>query len=90
MKLVVYTIPYEIQNEFKKINYLFENGLEELHLRKPGYSCNDYDKILSAIDSKFHSKVVIHDHFSLARKYNIGGIHISFNKSKSIFSNFLH
>jgi len=36
MKLVVYTIPYEIQNEFKKINYLFENGLEELHLRKPG------------------------------------------------------
>lgn len=85
MKLVVYTIPYEIINEDKKINYLLENGLDVLHTRKPGYSYKDYEKIISEINPSFYSKIILHDYYSLSKKYPLGGIHIPFNKSKNTF-----
>lgn len=83
MKLVVYTIPYEVKNEVKKINYFFENGLDKLHLRKPGYSKKEYIKILEGINPEFYSKIVLHDHYLLARKFPIGGIHIPVRSADS-------
>lgn len=77
MKIVVYTLPYELLFESKKIDDLFNAGLEELHIRKPGYSKAQYVKLLDAIDTKYHSRIVIHQYFSLVKKYKLKGIHTS-------------
>lgn len=77
MKIVVYTLPYELAHESKKIDELFRAGLQELHLRKPGYSKKEYVSLLNAIDTKYHDRLVLHHHFSLAKKYRVKGIHTS-------------
>ncbi|MCB9256109.1 MAG: thiamine phosphate synthase [Chitinophagales bacterium] len=76
MKLIIYSIPYEISNEAKKINALFENGMEEFHLRKPGYTKLQYTNLLNRIDAQHHSKLVLHDFFSLAKRFKVKGVHV--------------
>ena len=79
MKLVVYTLPYMISFEAKKIQDLFEAGLEELHIRKPGFSKKEYIDLLNEIDSSYHNRIVIHQHYSLVHKFNVKGIHTKIN-----------
>lgn len=74
MRIAVYTIPYEVYNEVSKIHSLFENGLECLHLRKPGYSYFEYNSLLKAINSDYHDRIVLHHHYSLALKYDVKGV----------------
>lgn len=85
MKLIVYSIPYEIPNEAKKINTLFENGMEEFHLRKPGYSKAQYKRLLQGINEQYLSKIVLHDFFSLTKKFKVKGLHVESNSFKGLF-----
>lgn len=77
MKIVVYAIPYEISNETIKLNQLFDLGLEEFHLRKPGYSRKQIEEYILSVDKRHHNKIVLHQYFSLAKKYHLKGIHVS-------------
>lgn len=85
MKITVYTLPYELANEAKKINKLFKAGLEELHLRKPSIKKDKYIQILEAVEEKYHSRIVIHDYIDLAIKYKVRGIHTSPTFFKGVF-----
>ena len=46
MKLIVITQPEFFEDEAAAITSLFDAGLEILHLRKPGASYEDMDKLL--------------------------------------------
>jgi thiamine-phosphate pyrophosphorylase len=77
MKIVVYTLPYEVANEAKKINNLFKEGLDELHLRKPSLNRKAYKSLIEEIESQYHGKIVLHDYFDLVSKYKLKGIHVN-------------
>lgn len=47
-------------------------GLNRLHLRKPGLPESGYEEIVCALPAEFRSRIVIHDHPELARRYGCG------------------
>lgn len=88
MKIAVFTLPYELANEAKKINDLFDAGLETLHLRKPCLKKNEFITLLEGIKSEHHPKIVIHDFIDLALKYELKGIHVSPNFFNGLIGKF--
>lgn len=77
MKLVVITGEKFLRHEAYLINMLFEKGLQLLHFRKPQASVEETGCVLNEIDSRFHSRIVIHDHFPLIENFGLKGIHLN-------------
>ena len=77
MKIIGITTEYIFNNEQKLITALLEEGLEVLHLRKPHHTEEETEKLLLRIPDKWYGNIVIHDHFSLASKYSLKGIHLN-------------
>lgn len=75
MKIILISDPGKIAGEQALVNALFEEGLEYFHLRKPGFTASDVEKYLKLIDPKFLKRIIIHSHYKIAEKYNIGGFH---------------
>ena len=74
--LIVLTSEKPLQNEASKINCLFDNGLEVLHLRKPNFGAKGYRDLLKSIDQLFYDRIMIHQHHELCREFHLKGIHI--------------
>jgi len=66
----------KFNSELQLIIDLFDNGLERLHLRKPKFSKNRLIEYLEAIPQKYHDRIILHSHYSLAVKYKLQGIHL--------------
>lgn len=77
MNIVVITSEQFFESEGKTINTLFGAGLQRLHLRKPHASANECERLIQSINSKWYSRISLHDHFELAKKYGIGGLHLN-------------
>ncbi|MCL1942057.1 MAG: thiamine phosphate synthase [Candidatus Azobacteroides sp.] len=83
MKLIVVSPEVFLKDESSVLNRLFEEGLEILHVRKPGSKKADVEKLLQKIDPEYHSRIVLHDHFSLTDQYNLKGVHL--NRRNPVF-----
>lgn len=77
MNIIVISSPQQELNESSLINALFEHGLEIFHLRKPTYSPYETEALVQAIDVKYRKRVVLHQHYELAEKYHLRGIHFT-------------
>lgn len=75
-ELIVISSPTHVNLEFDYLNQMFQEGLECFHLRKPGLNKAEYLRMLQLIRPKFLKRVMLHDHFELASKYNVRGLHI--------------
>lgn len=62
--------------EDKIISTLFENGLERLHLYKPGSSPIFSERLLSLLKEDYHKRIIVHEHFYLKDEFKLGGIHL--------------
>lgn len=83
--IIVITAENIINGEAEIINSLFHSGLSRLHLRKPKATYSQMEDIINSIDKRYYDRIVVHDHYELAVKYNFGGIHInSRNREKPI------
>ena len=49
----------------KIITALFEEGLDTLHLRKPGTAPMFAERLLTLIPEQYHKRIVVHGHFYL-------------------------
>lgn len=76
-QLLLITTPYFFEEEASVLTELFKRGLEILHIRKPQSDLNSVEKLLNEIDSQYHSSIVLHEHFQLASRYNLKGIHLN-------------
>ena len=76
MKLIVMTKPTFFVEEDKILTNLFEEGLENLHLYKPGASPMYSERLLTLLGEGYHSKITVHGHFYLKEEYRLKGIHI--------------
>lgn len=77
MKIIVISSSKPIPEETTIVTSLFEHGLEIFHLRKPKMGTREMEEYISAIPVHFRDRIVVHSHHKLARKYNLGGIHIT-------------
>jgi thiamine-phosphate pyrophosphorylase len=85
--MIVITDPELVENEINVINALFNNGLDVLHLRKPDYTKEQMADFISEIDSRFHSQIMIHDHYELINEFQLMGIHFT-GKTKHLLPYF--
>lgn len=76
MKYIVITPAETVPNETLLCNLLFENGLQILHLRKPGASREMYEDFIRRISPLYRNKIVLHEHYELASRYRLKGIHL--------------
>lgn len=77
MRLIVITSSKIMQEESELLVRLFEEGLECLHLRKPDSTEEETERLLISIPEEYHGRIVLHDHFRLAEKYGVGGLHVN-------------
>ena len=70
MKLIVMTRPTFFVEEDKILANLFEEGLENLHLYKPGASPMYSECLLTLLGEDYHSKITVHGHFVPAQPHD--------------------
>lgn len=66
-----------IENESGMIERLLDNGLDYIHIRKPGASREDLKNLIEKIHPQYHHRLKLHDHYDLAEKYNLGGVQMN-------------
>ncbi len=66
MKLIVITTPQFFEGEAEAVTSLFQNGLEMLHLRKPGASAEEMGNFLQQLPMEYMPRIVTHEQFQLA------------------------
>lgn len=81
--IIAVTTPNFFKEEAEKINLILNNkDAHYIHIRKPGSSIYETDRLISNINPKFHPFLKLHDHFELLDKYNLGGIHLNSRNKK--------
>lgn len=78
-KLIVITRPDFFPGEGEAIDRLFREGLELLHLRKPGCEASRLYSLLDKIPRTYYPRIVLHDHFDIVKHpdYRLRGIHLN-------------
>lgn len=77
MQLVVITWPQSIRNEHATLKALFHEGLEVLHVRKPGWTREKLLDFLDPLLPEYANRLVLHSHYELALQLGLRGIHIT-------------
>ena len=75
-ELIVFSSAKPLDQEFSQVNEMLREGLECFHLRKPDLDKEAYLQALQQIKPGYLRRVMLHDHFELATKYNVKGLHI--------------
>ena len=89
MKLIAITAETFFEREAEAANLLFENGLEVLHFRKPCASPYETKSFIKQIKADFHSRIVLHDHYDLAKLFDLKGIHLNRRNREAFMNNSL-
>ena len=76
MKLVIMTKSTFFVEEDKILTTLFDEGMDNLHLFKPGSSPLYSERLLSLIPEDYYNKITVHEHFYLKNEYDLAAIHI--------------
>jgi len=76
MKLVIMTKSTFFVEEDKILASLFEEGMSDLHLFKPGSSPMYAERLLTLLPEEYYKRITVHDHYYLKSEYNLAGIHI--------------
>ena len=62
--------------EDKILTALFDEGLDNLHLNKPGAAPVYTERLLTLLPDDIYSKTTVHEHFYLKEEYGLRGIHL--------------
>ena len=76
MKIVLMTKPTFFVEEDKILTALFDEGLDNLHLYKPGAAPVYSERLLTLLPDDVYGKTTVHEHFYLKEEYGLRGIHI--------------
>ncbi|MCI6119060.1 MAG: thiamine phosphate synthase [Prevotella sp.] len=76
MKLIIKTKSTFFVEEDKILTALFEEGLDNLHLYKPGASPMYSERLLTLLPDDSYDLITVHEHFYLKEEYGLRGIHI--------------
>lgn len=75
---IVITRPEFFDGEAEAIVRLFdERQIDRLHLRKPNATAEAVEQLLLQLPDRLYPLITIHDHYALAERYRLGGIHLT-------------
>ena len=77
MLWIAVTPPAFHDGEAAFISRLLAGGVDVVHLRKPGSVESECAGLLEALSEDERARVVVHDHFGLAARYGLMGIHLN-------------
>lgn len=77
MLWIAVTLPAFHDGEAAFISRLLAGGVDVVHLRKPGSAEAECAGLLEALPEDERARVVVHDHFGLAARYGLMGIHLN-------------
>ena len=80
MKLIVISSPNKSKSEIGYLIDFMKIGLDVFHVKKKNFSRKQMVEYLSMIPEEYRNRLVLHNHYSLASKFNLRGIHISSHK----------
>lgn len=89
MRVILISSTENVDNETALVTRLFENGLENFHLRKPKFSTRELKKYIEEIPYQYHRGIIIHSHHKLALKFKLKGIHITKSHQKKKYRTLL-
>lgn len=81
MKLAIMTKPTFFVEENKILEALFEEGLDDLHIYKPGASPVYVERLLSLLPENTLRRITVHDHYYLKEEFGLAGIHLDSSTS---------
>lgn len=73
--MIIITPEILVHKEIDIINELFKEGLDVLHVRKPGISQDELSIYLQSIDERYRSQICLHQWHSLAESFGINRFH---------------
>ncbi len=76
MKLVIMTKSTFFVEENTILSALFDEGMTNLHLFKPGSSPLYAERLLTLLPEDHYNKITVHDHYYLKNEYGLAGIHL--------------
>lgn len=76
MKLIIMTKSTFFVEEDKILTTLFEAGLDNLHLYKPGSEPIYSERLLTLLPEDYYHRITVHDHFYLKNEYHLAAIHL--------------
>ena len=78
MKTIVITLPHFWDGEARHIARLLREGdVDGVHLRKPGCNAEELERLIEAVPEELRGRLVTHDHYELAMRHGLGGIHLN-------------
>jgi len=83
MDLYLITPPQTGRDELPIARQLLERGLYKLHIRKPGYTNDDYRRYILSIPAPFHSRLVLHGAGDLLSEFPAIGLHLRSDDKKN-------
>jgi thiamine-phosphate pyrophosphorylase len=75
--LWIITAPHAVDHETAIIPALLRAGADRLLIRKPGWTAENYERLLQQLPHDAYSRILIRDHHALAVKYGLAGVHWS-------------
>lgn len=77
--VIAVTRPEIFESEGERIiNIIKEHSASLIHIRKPGSSRGELERLIVKIPCEYHHFITLHDHFDLLQRYPlIGGIHLN-------------
>jgi len=82
--LVVISYPTPLVDEATIINALFDEGLEILHLRKPGLTADEMRELIEKVKPQFRQQITLHQHHEVADDLGINRFHFTEAKRKEM------
>jgi len=76
MKLIIMTKATFFVEEDKILTTLFDEGLDNLHLHKPGAEPIYSERLLTLLPDDYRHRITVHDHFYLKDEFRLKGIHL--------------
>ena len=78
MQCLIITRPTFVPNEAQRIvDYLKSGKAQLVHIRKPQASKEEVEGLILQIPAEWHKWLVLHDHFDLAVRYGLYGVHLN-------------
>lgn len=77
MRLVVITGTAFRPDEAEVIATLLGEGIDRVHLRKPGAAERDMRRLIEALPAGLYPQLTLHDALPLAAEYGLGGVHLN-------------
>jgi thiamine-phosphate pyrophosphorylase len=75
-RLIVISSEVNVTNESELVTSLFTEGMELLHLRKPGWSLAQQRSFLNAIPAQFHRMISVHQHHETLSEFDLKYCHV--------------